>query len=40
MEDAGGELGGPDSPVSFLEVRVLVDLCGAERVSSVDGGGG
>lgn len=40
MEDAGGELGGPDSPVSSLEVRVLVDLCGAERVSSVDGGGG
>lgn len=40
MEDAGGELGGLDSPVSSLEVRVLVDLCGAERVSSVDSGGG
>lgn len=40
MLGKGGELGGPDSPVSSLEVRVLVDLCGAERVSSVDGGGG
>lgn len=43
MEDAGGgggELGGPDSPVSSLEVRVLVDLCGAEWVSSVDSRGG
>lgn len=26
--------------VSSLEVRVLVDLCGAQRVSSVDSGGG
>lgn len=26
--------------VSSLEVRVLVDLGGAQRVSSVDGGGG
>lgn len=40
MEDAGGKLGGLDSPVSSLEIRVLVDLCGAEWVSSVDGGGG
>lgn len=43
MEDAGGvggkHLGGPDSPVSSLEVRILVDLGGAEWVSSVDGGG-
>lgn len=26
--------------VSSLEVRVLVDLCGAQRVSSVDSGRG
>lgn len=39
MLGRGEQLGGPDSPVSFLEVRVLVDLGGAERVSSVDGGG-
>lgn len=36
----GGGAGGPDSPVSSLEVRVLVDLCGAEWVSSVDSRGG
>lgn len=35
----GKQLGGCGSPVSSLEVRVLVDLGGAERVSSVDGGG-
>lgn len=38
----GSSRAGSGSPVSVssLEVRVLVDLCGAQWVSSVDGGGG